>query len=101
MSKFKKKLVQDIRNEQETAVKQEALRKQHGIQDEHVIIVEKSNMVKFTVRQITAIIKFVTTALLLTLAAIGLLSLIYPNIRSELLIVLSQYYEYLKLYFSI
>ena len=101
MSKFKKKLVQDIRNEQETAVKQEALRRQHGIQDDHVIIVEKSNMVKFTVRQITAIIKFVTTALLLTLAAIGLLSLIYPNIRSELLIVLSQYYDYLKLYFSI
>lgn len=101
MSKFKKKLVQDIRNEQETAVKQEALRRQHGIQDDHVIIVEKSNMVKFTVRQITAIIKFVTTALLLTLAAIGLLSLIYPNIRSELLVVLSQYYDYLKLYFSI
>lgn len=101
MSKFKKKLVQDIRNEQETAIRQETLRKQHGIQDEHVIIVEKSNMVKFTVRQITAIIKFVTTALLLTLAAIGLLSLIYPNIRSELLVVLSQYYDYLKLYFSI
>lgn len=99
MSKFKKKLVQDIRNEQETAIKQESLRKQHGIQDDHVIVVEKNNMVKFTVRQITAIIKFCATAILLSLAAIGLLSLIYPNIRNELFIVLTQYYESLKIYF--
>ena len=41
MSKFKKKLVQDIKQEKEDAIKQESLRKQHGIQDKDIIIVEK------------------------------------------------------------
>lgn len=100
MSKFKKKLVGDIRQEQETAIQQESLRQQHGIQDENVIVVEKSNMVKFMIRQLSAIIKFVATTMILVLAAIGLLSIIYPNIRSELLTVLLQYYNSLKLYFS-
>ena len=100
MSKFKKKLVGDIRQEQETAIQQESLRQQHGIQDKNVIVVEKSNMVKFMIRQLSAIIKFVATTMILVLAAIGLLSIIYPNIRSELLTVLLQYYDSLKLYFS-
>lgn len=99
MSKFKKKLVQDIKQEKEDAIKQESLRKQHGIQDKDIIIVEKNNIVKFTVQQIIAFIKFIATILILALACIGVLSLIYPNIRNELFTIFMQYYISLKFYF--
>lgn len=99
MSKFKKKLVQDIKQEKENAIKQESLRRQHGIQDKDIIIVEKNNIFKFTVQQMIALIKFIATILILALACIGVLSLIYPNIRNELFTVFIQYYDALKLYF--
>ena len=77
MAKFNNVLVTGYRQQQEQEKKQNELKSKHHIDDPNVVVVEKSNMAKFTV-------KTVTTALR-TLAIIGILALIYPETRTGLL----------------
>ena len=86
MGKFKETLVKAAREEMEREKKQERLRKRHHIQ-ENVVVVEKSNMMKFFVRSIFALIRLVASVLLCVLATVGILALLYPNVRGELFLV--------------
>lgn len=98
MAKFKKKLVEDIKKEQEEEKRQKALREQYEIEQKDVVVVEKNNMVKFTVSTVTALVRLCATIVILCLATIGLLSLLYPNVRTELMVVLQEYMKFLKVY---
>ena len=49
--------------------------------DEDVVVVEKSNAYKFTVTVLINVIKTLATIIILILAAIGLITLIYPTTK--------------------
>ena len=87
MAKYKESLVKKIRIEQEENQKQKKLQEKYGI-SENVRIVERNNMGKFLVRTMGRCIRITTLIMLFVLAAIGLIALIYPEIRQELIQVL-------------
>lgn len=74
--------------EKQEEKKQEKLKRKFGIQGKNVVIVERTNMIKFTVRVIAAIIRLAATILLIGLAFIGILALIYEGPRKELMDIL-------------
>ena len=90
MGKFKKTLVSaakaDLAQEQE----QKRLRKKHHVEEEGLLIVERDNLLKFFVRCLASMVRIGATIFLFLLAAIGLVSLVYPEVREVLLLVLYQ-----------
>ena len=54
------------------------------------MIVEKSHVVKFLIKSVAGSIRICAAILLCILAVIGLTALIYPEVRRELLQVLSE-----------
>lgn len=52
--------------------------------DENVVIVEKSNTVKFLIKTGIALIRIAVAITIFLLAVIGLISLVYPDTRHEL-----------------
>ncbi len=60
---------------------QSQLHRKHNIKDDNVIVVEKTNMTKFTIKMAVRFIKLIATIFLLILAVIGLTTLIYPETR--------------------
>lgn len=90
MGKFKKTLVSaakaDLAQEQE----QKRLRKKHHVEEEGLLIVERDNLLKFFVRCLASMVRIGATIFLFLLATIGLVSLVYPEVREVLLRVLYQ-----------
>ena len=88
MGKFKKTLVSaakaDLAQEQE----QKRLRKKHHVEEEGLLIVERDNLLKFFVRCLASMVRIGATIFLFLLAAIGLVSLVYPEVRQELFTML-------------
>ncbi len=61
---------------------QTKLRQKHNINNENVVVVEKSNTFKFIVRVVVLIIKVAAGTALITLAAIGIYTLAEPELRA-------------------
>lgn len=95
--KLKKGIVQDIKKEKEFEESQEQLKNKYGIKEQEVVVVEKSNIYKFTINTVGGLIKLAATAALLVLAAVGLMTLVYPDIRTEFLQVIKSIYKQLQL----
>lgn len=94
MGKIKKGLVENVKKEIEFKEDQKKLKKIYSISDQNnVVVVEKTNAYKFTVKTIISIIKTGATVVLLTLAVIGLTTLIYPTIRHEFFMIGQNIYE--------
>ncbi|XCP83592.1 hypothetical protein ABXS75_10905 [Roseburia hominis] len=89
MAKYKKGLVDDIKKEQRKAALQAELREKYHA-EENVIIKEKKSALKFILRLCISGIKLLIQIVLILMAAIGCLSLLYPDVRRELLQVLMQ-----------
>ena len=88
MAKFKTCLVKKYKEQQAFQESQEKLKRQHNVTaDKRIVVVEKSNMAKFTVKTITALVKALASAVLLCLAVTGLTALVYPSTRAALLIL--------------
>lgn len=88
-----------IKEQQEFEKQQKELKRKHRIDEKNVIVVEKSNMTKFLIRTIGNVVRISATILILILASIGLTTLLYPQIRNELLIILHQIIEQLVSFF--
>lgn len=88
-----------IKEQQEFEKQQKELKRKHRIDEKNVIVVEKSNMTKFLIRTIGNVVRISATILILVLASIGLTTLLYPQIRNELLIILHQIIEQLVSFF--
>ena len=87
------------REKQEFQQQQENIKKKHHIEDEDVVVVEKSNMVKFFVKLLLGIIRFAASAAIIILAAIGLITIVYPEPREELMAVLTDiFYELIGMF---
>jgi hypothetical protein len=81
MSRYRRGFVSQHKEQLRRAGEQARLREKHSIKDEGVVVVEKANTFKFTVKTLLFLVRFAATVVLLTLAAIGLLALIYPMPR--------------------
>lgn len=99
MSRIKRSLVSQIKEQQEFEKQQNELKRKHRIEEKNVIVVEKSNMTKFLIRTIGNVVRISATILILVLASIGLTTLLYPQIRNELLIILRQIINQLVSFF--
>ena len=85
MAKFNHVLVTGYRQQQEHKKKQLELKVKHHIDDPDVVIVEKNNMAKFTIKTLISVLRTTANILLVLLAIIGVLALIYPETRAGLL----------------
>lgn len=94
--KFKKGFASSAREELEREAEQKRLHNKHNIKDDHAIVVEKDNMFKFTVRIFEQLTRLAATIIVLILAAIGIISLLYPEVRRELIDVLQAIIEQTK-----
>jgi len=80
--------------------KQELLRKKHGLQNKNVVVVEKNNTIKFLVKTLAAVIRLVATVAILSFAVLGLVAIVYPSPRLELLYILNEALAILRDYMS-
>ena len=85
---IKKGLIQEYEEQLQEEANQEKLREKYDVPDENVKIVEKKTTLQFLVRTAGVIIRTIFGAALIALAAAGLIAMIYPAPRAELLIVL-------------
>lgn len=97
MTKFKKTFVPDIQAKIDFEKEQEELKQKHNLETDKVVV-EKSNMVKFTVNTVKEIIRTLASILVFILAAIGLVALVYPEPRQALLGVWQEVYTQLRSY---
>ena len=94
MSRFN--LSERIKKENAKEKEQIRLKKKHQIDQENVVVVEKSNTYKFTIKTIISFIKLIATVTLLILAVIGLTTLVYPTLRQELLTIFLDVFDQFK-----
>ena len=82
--KFKNKMAAEFEEQLEKERQQKMLHEKHKIEDENVIVVEKSGIY----RLIISLCKTVAAVAVFCLAAAGLLALIYPEPRNEMISIL-------------
>lgn len=82
------KFAEKIMAEEKFIKEQKDLHKKHKNIDEDKVIIETSNSYKFTINFIRSAFKLIAEIILVALASIGILTLIYPGIRTELYKVL-------------
>lgn len=92
MKKFKQGIVSEVKRQKAETIKQKSLQDKYHVKKD-VMIVEKSNMAKFTINLLGSLIRLGCTIAILVLAAIGLTVLLYPNIRAEFLLVIRDVYS--------
>lgn len=97
---MKKRFLEAYEESREEQVEQRKLHEKHKIADENIVVVEKNNMIKFSVRSAAALVRMAASILLLILAAIGLLCLIYPDTRTEFMQIANHLYIQVKQYIN-
>lgn len=88
MGKYKKKLVEEIIREKNEKRKQDQLREKYHVEEENIMVVETTNVYKFTMNLIASLVRIICSIFIFILAALGLLALIYPAPRIALYDVL-------------
>lgn len=90
MTKFREGFAREARKVIEQEKEQKRLHDKHGISDPDTVIVEKTNMAKFLIRCIGRGIRIAATIIVFILAAIGLMTILYPAVRAEFLTVFNE-----------
>ena len=96
MAKFKSGLVQDYKHTQQVKVDQERLRHEHNIKDSSVVVVEKDSSIISLIRICGRAVQIVAAILLVILAAIGILSLVYPEPREAMLTLFQDMWNHVQ-----
>ena len=84
MGKFKSTLVKRAREQEEIKEEQERLKSKYGVQED-VVVVEKSNMIKFMIRTGFFLFRILADIIIFFLSVVGLAALTYPVSRMELI----------------
>lgn len=82
--KFKNQLVEQMKQEEKEKEHQESLKERYDI-EEDVVVVEKTNTIKFLLKTVLGGARLIIAILVFILALIGLTALIYPDSRSLLI----------------
>ena len=88
-NKFKKGFVAEYKNKKQQEAQENRIKQKHHIIDENVVVVEKSNTLKFIIRILVLFLKTAAWIILIILAAVGILCLVYPETRWALFDILS------------
>ena len=88
-NKFKKGFVAEYKNKKQQEAQENRIKQKHHIIDENVVVVEKSNTLKFIIRILVLFLKTAVWITLIILAAVGILCLVYPETRWALFDILS------------
>jgi len=88
-NKFKKGFVAEYKNKKQQEAQENRIKQKHHITDENVVVVEKSNTLKFIIRILVLFLKTAVWITLIILAAVGILCLVYPETRWALFDILS------------
>jgi len=93
-------MLKRAKQSKEKILRQAELKTELGLQaEEDKIIIEKSNMLKFFINKMEALISLIVYIVMCGLAVIGLAALIYPAPRQEIIILLTQLFDELTNYF--
>ncbi len=68
---------------------QQHLKEKHNIQDDNVVVVEKTHIFKW----IALLLRVIFTIALLTMAAVGIFTLLYPELRTIFLYTLTEIFN--------
>lgn len=86
MSKFNKSIVSAIKSDEVSKKQQEKLKSRYHIPEEDErIIVEKNNMIKFTVNTAGTVFRVLVNIIIFFFAVAGAAAIIFPESRNELL----------------
>ena len=96
MANFKSGLVQDYKHTQQVKADQERLRHEHNIKDSSVVVVEKDSSIISLIRICGRAVQIVAAILLVILAAIGILSLVYPEPREAMLTLFQDMWNHVQ-----
>lgn len=99
MNKFNKKIVSAIKSD-ETHKKQQLLLKSkyHIPQEDTRIVVEKNNMIKFTVKTAGNILRVVVNIIIFFFAVAGAAAIIFPESRDVLQSEIIKAYEQFRVF---
>ena len=89
-NKFKKGFVAEYKRTKQQKVNENRIKQKHHITDENIVVVEKSNTLKFLIRITVLLLKTAAWILLIILAAVGILCLVYPETRRALFDIVSE-----------
>lgn len=95
--KYKSGLYQEYTEKKKKEEEQNRLQIKYNV-DPTVKVVEKTNMAMFLITTIGNIVRWIARIIIFILAGIGLISLIYPSARAELLLVFDDILLQLKQY---
>lgn len=84
MGKYKNANV--LQNKIDDIIEQETLKQKHNIENENVVVVEKTQLFKW----LTILLKSIFSVLVLIFAAIGIFTLLYPELRNSFITILHQ-----------
>ncbi|GEM_PF-5677202 len=84
MGKYKNANV--LQNKIDDIYEQEALKQKHNIESENVVVVEKTQLFKW----LTILLKSILSVFVLIFAAIGIFTLLYPELRNSFITILHQ-----------
>lgn len=84
MGKYKNANV--LQNKIDNINEQETLKQKHNIESENVVVVEKTQWFKW----LTILLKSIFSVFVLIFAAIGIFTLLYPELRSSFITILYQ-----------
>lgn len=84
-----KKFIEAYEEDEAFQKKQNHLHKKHMIEDENIVVVEKNNIIKFSLTSMVGLIRFVASVVLVILASIGLLCIIFDETRMPLINLLN------------
>ena len=70
---------------QQEKSRHERIKRQYGLDDKKVIVVERSNMAKFCIRLVIRLFRVTIGIVIFLLSAIGFIALLYPTTRNVLI----------------
>lgn len=99
MSKFKKKITSSIKSDEAMIRHQQQLKNKYHIPEEDTrIVVEKNNMVKFTIITAGNILRVLVNIIIFFFAVAGAAAIIFPESRNVLESEIIKAYEQFKLF---
>lgn len=87
MMNLKMSMAKKAKRRKEAEVRQGRLKKEHGLMDQEVVIVEKSHILKFLIRVLADAVRTIAAVIIAGLAFLGIAALVYPGPRRELFLI--------------
>lgn len=96
--KFRKGFVSEYEEELQEQAEQSELREKYDVDDDKTVKIVKPSAAQFTIATVKEILRIIVAVIFLIFFGIGVLAIIYPGPRSEMLILFQKILNELELY---